>query len=251
MSREYEEVLRVVDLETTGLEPPVAEIIELGFQDVRQTACGEWVIDEDTFGEKLFGCERPCPPEVMAVHHILPQQVKGLPSFKARSAEDWMESKAFGRAADVYVAHNSKFEQSFLPAFRSFDGSTPAKWICTYKAALRIWPDAPAHTNQVLLYWLGLHNEIDEDRRFPPHRALPDAYVTAHILAQLLRKTTVAELIQWTSQPPLMPTCPIGKFRGQKWADVEAGFLNWMTAQPTMEADLKWNAQRELDRRRA
>ena len=57
-------------------------------------------------------------------------------------------------------------------------------------------------------------------------------------------------MIAWTQEPRLLPTCPIGKFRGQKWADVEAGFLNWMLNQPTMEEDLKWNARRELERRR-
>ena len=96
-----------------------------------------------------------------------------------------------------------------------------------------------------------MYKRQDEERRHPPHRALPDAYVTAHILCRLLQKASVAELIQWTGEPPLMPTCPIGKFRGQKWADVEAGFLNWMLAQASMEEDLKWNARRELERRRA
>ncbi|MNR42339.1 hypothetical protein D3C85_1608450 [compost metagenome] len=57
-------------------------------------------------------------------------------------------------------------------------------------------------------------------------------------------------MVAWTKEPRLLPKCPIGKFRGQPWADVEAGFLNWMLGQPTMEEDLKWNARRELERRR-
>jgi exodeoxyribonuclease X len=56
-------------------------------------------------------------------------------------------------------------------------------------------------------------------------------------------------MIAWTKEPALLPTCPIGKFRGQPWADVEMGFLCWMTRQADMAPDLKWNAQREIDRR--
>jgi exodeoxyribonuclease X len=60
---------------------------------------------------------------------------------------------------------------------------------------------------------------------------------------------TGREMIAWTKEPRLLPTCPIGKFRGKPWPEVEAGFLGWMLRQPTMEADLKWNAEREIARR--
>jgi exodeoxyribonuclease X len=39
------------------------------------------------------------------------------------------------------------------------------------------------------------------------------------------------------------------EWRGKRWAEVDGGFLRWMTGNATMESDLKWNAQRELDRR--
>lgn len=246
---DYEFVLRVVDIETTGMEPPEAEVIEIGWQDVCRTSHDSWVFAEDEHGSMLFSCDKPCPPEVMAVHHILPWEIKDEPRFEARPVQDRIECKMLGRVADVFVAHNAKFEASFLGGFTDRAGATPARWLCTYKAALRVWPNAPDHKNQTLLYWLGLHNDIDEERRHPPHRAEPDAYVTAHILLKLLEHATVRDMVAWTLEPPVMPTCPIGKFRGKPWAEVEGGFLNWMLNQPTMEEDLKWNARRELDRR--
>ena len=90
--------------------------------------------------------------------------------------------------------------------------------ICTYKAALRAWPDAPSHSNGALRYWLedqGLI-AIDHTLTQPVHRAGPDAYVTAHILLALFNAGhTGLEMIAWTKEPRLLPTCPIGKFRGK------------------------------------
>lgn len=73
--------------------------------------------------------------------------------------------------------------------------------------------------------------------------------MTAHILKALLGFATAREMCAWTKEPRLLPRCPLGKFRGKPWAEVETGFLNWMLAQPSMEEDLKWNAQREMTTR--
>lgn len=240
-------LLRVVDIETTGMDPKEgAEIIEIGWQDVREIFGAYGLATEDC-GSQLFAPERPCPPEVMAVHHILPWHLERKPRFSTEYALDVMghlETDVLDAGpADVFVAHNAKFEASFLG---DLDGRP---WLCTYKAALRVWPHAPSHGNQALCYWLGIHKETDEERRHPPHRAEPDAYVTAHILLRLLQKASIEDMVAWTKEPPVMITCPIGKERGKKWADVDGGFLRWMTEQSTMEADLKWNARRELDRR--
>jgi exodeoxyribonuclease X len=84
----------------------------------------------------------------------------------------------------------------------------------------------------------------------PAHRAGPDAYVTAHILLALFDAgATGRDMIAWTKEPKLLPTCPIGKFRGKPWPEVEGGFLGWMMRQPDMDPDLKWNADREIARR--
>ncbi|GAA0765882.1 hypothetical protein GCM10009434_02810 [Brevundimonas olei] len=235
-------VLRVVDMETTGMSPPEAEVIEVGYCDLigQGDDPTSWAVGKPV--SWLCGVES-VPPETRAVHHIRADEVAGLPAF-ADTRSRLFEGDP---ALSAIVAHNLDFEDRFL-------GEHGALPICTLKAALRVWPDAPSHSNSVLRYWLedqGLLS-LDHDTAMPPHRAGPDAYVTAHILKALLAAgATGREMIAWTQEPRLLPTCPIGKFRGQKWADVEAGFLNWMLAQASMEEDLKWNARRELERRRS
>lgn len=232
-----EHIIRVIDFETTGMEPP-AEVVEVGFCDLTLGDNGVWTVGEPA--SWLCGVDG-IPPEVRAIHHIGPAEVEGLAPFNAVSLVEQSDTCA------VIAAHNMEFEERWL----GIDGLMPA--LCTYKAALRVWPDAPGHSNGVLRYWLedqGLLS-LDHETAMPPHRAGPDAYVTAHILKALLARASAWEMVAWTREPRLLPTCPIGKFRGKPWPEVEGGFLNWMLAQPTMESDLKWNAQREIDRRAA
>jgi exodeoxyribonuclease X len=230
-------VITVVDFETTGMEPP-AQVVEVGFCDLVNDGAG-WMVKEG--GGWLCGVDA-IPPEVRAVHHISLEEVAGRPVYDPSSLWGLCAS----RRTSVVAAHNAEFEARFW-------GEAPVPILCTYKAALRVWPDASSHSNGALRYWLQDHKVIspDHDRCMPPHRAGPDAYVTAHILQALLKHVTAAEMVAWTKEPRLLPTCPIGKERGKKWAEVDGGFLSWMTNQPTMEADLKWLAQRELDRRAA
>lgn len=222
-------IVRVIDFETTGSEPP-AEVCEVGICDL--SVEDRWISDPVSW---LCGVDA-MPPEVRAVHHITLAECAGLPKFD--------QASLVSDGITVFAAHNAEFETKFF---------TPAlPMICTYKAALRVWPDAPTHSNGGLRYWL-------EDQRLiapyhpntqPAHRAGPDAYTTAHILAALLNAgATGREMVAWTTEPRLLPTCPIGKFRGKPWAEVEAGFLGWMLRQETMEPDLRWNAEREIARR--
>jgi exodeoxyribonuclease X len=177
------------------------------------------------------------------VHHISPEEVAGLIPFDATH----FVHKTM--ALDVFAAHNYAFEAKWIG-----EALAGIPTLCTYKAALRVWPDAPSHSNGALRYWLQDQKLIAPVaiKTMPPHRAAPDAYVTAWLLKALLETgTTGKEMVAWTKEPALLPAIPIGKQRGAKWPDVETGFLRWMLAQATMEPDLKWNAQRELDRRAA
>ena len=223
-------IIRVLDFETTGMESP-AEVCEVGICDLH-------VEEKRIDAPRAWLCGvKTMPPEVRAVHHISLAECRGEEPFAPGDIFRDMDIAAL-------AAHNSDFETKFF--------HSPLPVICTYKAALRAWPNAPSHSNGALRYWLEDQGLIAPDHELtqPSHRAGPDAYVTAHILLALFNAGyTGREMVAWTKEPRLLPTCPIGKFRGKPWPEVESGFLGWMLRQADMEADLKWNAARELDRR--
>lgn len=223
-------VIRVIDFETTGFELPKAEVCEVGICDLH--------LEQMSIQSAMtWMCRvQEMPPEARAVHHI---------AFAECDAWDPFDpARLFVTPCNAIAAHNAAFETQFF--------APPVPVICTYKAALRVWPDAPGHSNGTLRYWLEDQDKISPAHALtqPAHRAGPDAYVTAHILAALFRTgVTGREMVAWTKEPALLPRCTIGQFRGKLWSEVDGGFLGWMVRQPTMEADLKWNAQREIDRR--
>lgn len=227
-------LIRVIDFETTGIEPPQAQVCEVGLCDLdlasrRVLQPLSWLCGVDEM-----------PPEVRAVHHISLAECEGKTKFSQAVADAFMDEGS----PSALAAHNADYELRF------FAPRLPV--ICTYKAALRVWPEAPGHSNGALRYWLEDLGKIAPDHALtqPAHRAGPDAYVTAHVLMALFDAgATGRDMVAWTKEPRLLPTCPIGKFRGKPWAEVEAGFLGWMLRQPTMDDDLKWNAEREIARR--
>lgn len=52
----------------------------------------------------------------------------------------------------------------------------------------------------------GLVHEIGR----PAHRAMPDAYVTAHHLRDMLNEASLDQLIAWSAEPGLLPRVPTG-----------------------------------------
>jgi exodeoxyribonuclease X len=139
---------------------------------------------------------------------------------------------------EAYAAHNAKVEEGYF--------SFPAPMICTYKCAAKFWPDAEKHTNQYLRYYLNL--DMDKNLAHPPHRAAPDAYVTAHILRELLKKASIETLIEISKEPILLARVPFGKYRGLMWKEVDVMYLQWVLKQDFSE-DVMHTASMELNRR--
>jgi exodeoxyribonuclease X len=232
-------LLRVIDIETTGMAPP-AEIIEFGRADVVSEA-NSWRIERPM--ARLYKPLNGIPPEIKAVHHITEAD------FAADTpvcTDDLLHKAVWGGTKpDVLVAHNCEFERKFIPDL----ATEGLPWICTFKAALRVWPEAPGHSNQVLRYWRDLG--LDQALAMPPHRAAPDAWVTAHLLVEMLKVTTVEQLVAWTLEPKFMTKLAFGKHRGLAWADVPVDYLQWMTTQRDMDQDAVWWATQEIARRKS
>lgn len=220
--------VRVVDFETTGLTAEDA-VCEVGW-------CDLWVTEEKwTIGTPVsFLCNpgRPIPPAAMAVHHITDADVANQPP----AAEAF---RALMHGATVFCAHRASFEQQFFAG-----GDVP--WICTWKVAVRHAPRAPGHSNQLLRYWLKL--QLNPTLAMPPHRAGPDAYVTAHILARMLGKISLDEMIALSREPAILPYFIFGKHAMKPIEEVPADYLDWCLQQD-MDADVKHTCRHHLKQR--
>lgn len=219
-------IARVIDFETTGIpEEEDAEVIELGRYDVDLTTLSignPW--------SSLCFPRGPIPAVAKAVHHITEADVADARQVR----ELWDQFFEGVGSGDFMVAHNAKFEQHFCP-------DIGALWVDTYKVARVVWPDAPTHSNQGLRYWLNL--QVDPYRASPPHRALPDAYVTAHILVRLLAEKTIADMVHISKYPALLKIMNFGKHKGMTFEAAPIDYLEWIRDKSEMDEDTKFSAK--------
>ncbi len=220
----------VVDTETTGTEER-DQIVELA---ARWRGTGGSLSSYN----QLANPGMPIPPEAMAVHHITDESVRFCPP----SSEIVTEFCLFimRLANPVMVAHNAEFDRGMIERA----GLPRLPWVCTWRCALHIWPDAPGHGNQVLRYWLGLEPEVPAD--LYPHRALYDVIVTEAILARMLQERTLEQLIDMSGRPAVLRKIRFGKHRGQLWAELPRDYLQWIARQPDMDADSRHTAMHYL-----
>lgn len=254
-----------VDFETTGKDAAEAYAIEAAL------ACP----DDGAYGHETFIALPEgitIPPETSAVHHIIDEDLAGAPDWDTVVDGLWGAVSLGGELEPqdvVMVAHNAEYEQAVL-AGTIFDG---CRWVCTFKCALIIWPEAPSHSNESLRYWLQLGTR---GRNGPKssHSALHDCKVTAGIFNALygqfhkrlvdagsipasfeavqtaeVQNAIIAEMVRVSREIAVLPVCPIGKERGKKWEDIDGGFLSWCLRQSDMREDVKHAAREELNRR--
>lgn len=235
------EAFVVVDLETTHREPKDAHVVEWAALIIFPPWFGQGGVQELT---SLVKPPIAIPVETSAVHHIIDGDVAG--------AEPWAVASlplfdALSAPGTIAVAHNAAFEQEILEKLMPAGLPRP-RWLCTYKASCRVWPDAPGHSNEVLRYFLGLGTGRRGSQA--PHSALHDARVTAQLLNELqVVGTSIEDLLKWTTEPALLPTCPLGDWRGKKWAEVDEGFLQWILRKIGDRPDVVFCARTELERR--
>jgi exodeoxyribonuclease X len=224
--------VRCIDVETTGIDPAKDAIIEIASVDVQR---------DGTITNKRETLAKPgvaVPAVASAIHHLIDADLVAAP--------DLEEVIDQFKGADVYVAHNCSFERSFLDQHL---GETT--WICTYKCALRIWPDLVSHGNQALRYHLRLVNPFGIDRAtLNPYRALSDVIVTAAIFVEMLKHAKWGELVQWSEEPALLTVFGFGKHRGERFDAVPEDYLRWIVEGTNeLREEIKFSARHWLQRR--
>lgn len=218
---------RCCDVEATGLPSedetgPATGLMEIGWCDL--------VPEEpiDRHHSVLVDCGIPVSIRARATHHISDEMVLG----------ELKPDEACSLLADgdhqYLVAHNVDHEKHYIgPGVMTIDASKERKWICTYKTALRIWPEAEGHKLQELRYFLNVDDDPDFDRRLadPPHRAGPDAYVCAFVLRRILKEITLDQAERWSAGPALLYMCFMKKHKNKPWAQVareDRDYLDWI-----------------------
>lgn len=256
--------INTIDFETTGKDAAEAFAIEAAL------ACP----DDGAYGFETFIALPEgvtIPPETSAVHHIVDADLAGAPDWDTVVDSLWGAVSLGGELGPqdvVMVAHNAEYEQAVL-AGTIFDDCI---WVCTFKCALVIWPEAPSHSNESLRYWLGFGT--GRSRQQSSHSALHDCKVTSGIFNALygqfhkrlvdagsipaefeavttpeVQNAIISEMVRVSKEIAVLPVCPIGKERGKKWEDIDGGFLSWTLRQADMREDVKHAARAELDRR--
>jgi DNA polymerase III epsilon subunit family exonuclease len=156
------------DVETTGLSPIVAKLVELSGVKFR---LGDSNVS--TFSS-LINPESAIPAEVTAIHGITDEMVYDAPRISAviPAFLEWI-----GSDNTVLVAHNAPFDLGFLRvAIAKLRLTVPGNWVIdTLPLARRVLVDAPNHRLKTLVEFLAL-----EAGGY--HRALADSHHVKNIL---------------------------------------------------------------------
>lgn len=229
---------RVIDCETTGLDPETAGVCEVAFADVNSAGKilrqYEWLVNPG----------HPIPPSASAIHHITDEDVANA------SSASWVRSH-FIAGGDVFVAHNAQFDAAFL-------GLPLDRCICTHRLAKHLWPQLEGHGNQQIRYALRLKPRLPAGSH--PHRAAYDVATTVEILIACLANvrrlwpdiTTVPQLIQRIAQPVLLRTVPFKSAGGVSFEHADSGLLEWIVnkgagGDDCVHSALHWLRERSVD----
>lgn len=158
----------IVDLETTGGRADRNRIIEVGIV----VHDGQRILD--TYSS-LIDPECYVPYGITQLTGITQEMVEGAPKFYevARKIVEMTEGA-------VFVAHNVRFDYSFLRAeFARLGYTYSRKNLCTVRLSRKAFPGLPSYSLGKLIQHFGI---AVNDR----HRALDDALATAELLGMIL-----------------------------------------------------------------
>ncbi len=209
-----------LDTETTGVEEK-DRLIQLCYR-----------IDGNSYVE-YFNSGVPISFMAMATHHITEKEIKNRPSLDdSIAAKDILQ----GLLNDgVLVAHNAKFDIGMLEK----EGLKIREYICTLKVAKRLF-DLDCYKLQYLRYYYDLNVEAKA------HDAAGDVAVLEALFNELLKTTTIEDMIVMTKNPILLKKIQFGKYKGQEFKEIDKGYLEWLNGQSDLDEDLKYTLKHYL-----
>lgn len=205
----------LVDTETTSVER--AEVIELAAIPLDLTNL--------TTAVPLPFLQRYAPQGeieygAMAVHHIIPDDLLGMPPS--------IQAPADLPSMSYMVGHNIDFDWRVLK-------QPSVKRICTLALARAVWPKLSSHNLSALIYTFTQDKAAAREALRNAHSALADANNNIFILSLLVKELGVEsweELWEESERARIPTVMPFGKHRGEPIAQVPRPYVLWYMKQP-------------------
>jgi DNA polymerase-3 subunit epsilon len=183
-----------VDVETTGTDPSHDRITEVGIvtvdRDDAATRVTEW--------SSLLNPGVPIPSEISWLTGVSDLMVRSAPTFSqvAEHLYDTLEDA-------VFVAHNARFDFSFLRSeFERVGIPWTTRILCTVRLSRRLFPDRGTHSLDAIVARFGL----DDSER---HRALGDARLLWRFAQRLYDRVPRAEIEDAVRSLLVRPGLPV------------------------------------------
>jgi len=160
----------VIDVETTGLDPLRDRIIEIGIVLIEDN-------EEISRYSHFLNPGKPVPGNITSLTGITSDMVASAPCFEkvAHQIDELIQGYTL-------VGHHVHFDYSFMKNEMKMAGiSFSRKTLCTAELSRLIFPGRKSHSLKSLGRYFGVQNQN-------PHRALPDAVVTAQIFLHISEK---------------------------------------------------------------
>lgn len=185
--------LAILDVETTGSSAPYDRIIEVGILRVEQNKIVKTL-------NTLINPEIPISPFITNLTGIADKDLDHAPTFY-----DIKNDLAEIMDDCIFVAHNARFDYSFLRhEFKRIGVSYQAKQLCTVKLSRLLFPELRRHNLDSIIERF----EIECQKR---HRAFDDAKVIWDFLQKLNGvvsdekiQTAYKAILKKPSLPPLL-----------------------------------------------
>ena len=228
--------IAIVDVECTGTDPQVDEIIDVAVMVIEADTLGR-IVAIERVGQALRDPGMPIPPHITQLTGITDEAVRG------RTIDlDRLERLLAG--VDIRIAHSAAFDLSFLENL--MPGLAGAAWACSMTEFDWLAAGFDGRKLGHLLMQIGRFNDA--------HRALADVVSLLHLLAHPLDdgRIVLGRLLETAAMPTLRVEA-VGtpyerrgllKQRGYRW-DPRARTWWIEIAEDELEAETLW-LQREV-----
>jgi len=211
------QLFRVLDTETTGLNPRTDAVVELAWAIMR----GDGTVLSSN--STLINPGRPIPADASRIHGIFDCDVAHAPTLE----------QAVEKHGDLCapilpaVCHNAAFDSVLLRRSQRLADGNP-RFLCTLRLAENLVPACESYRLEFLRSYLGLDVRVDGPTA---HRAASDAATTCLLLKHLIDcylatgyPDDVEELFNIAS----IQRMPFGKHKGKLLKEVPADYMDWL-----------------------